>query len=311
MDTLHFRSNGKLMISGEYLVLAGAGALAVPVRMGQSMKIDKTGTAAGFLEWTARENGREWFRARFEGIGLAIREASDKATAETLQTVLLEARKMNPRFLDGRGSWLVTTDLEFDRQWGLGSSSTLVSNLAWWADVNPYQLLFRTLGGSGYDIACARSQSPLIFNYRGHQEQPRVRVVGFHPVFSENLYFVYTGKKQSSSGSLEGFRAAGADPVDVRRISEISAQMLITHELEKFKELMLRHEKITAKAIGKTPVMETTFSDFEGAVKSLGAWGGDFLLVASSLDRADLTDYFMSRGCDAPIPFDDLVLKLL
>ena len=309
MDSLYFRSNGKLMISGEYLVLAGAGALAVPVRMGQSMRVVETGAAAGSLEWSAREKGNEWFRARYGGAGMEMEEYSDETIAKTLQTILLEAIKMNPRFLDDRRSRLVTTELEFDRQWGLGSSSTLVSNLAWWANVNPYQLLFRTLGGSGYDIACARSQGPLIYHYKGHQEQPRVSQVGFHPVFSENLYFVYTGKKQSSPGSLEGYHAEESDPVDVRRISEISRQMLMTHELEKFIQLMLKHERITAKAIGKTPVMETSFSDFDGAVKSLGAWGGDFLLAASSLDRADLSAYFVSKGFHSPIPFEDLVLK--
>ena len=309
MDTLYFRSNGKLMISGEYLVLAGAGALAVPVRMGQSMRVSETGVADGSLEWSAREKSHEWFRARFGGAGMEMEESSDVAIAKTLQTILLEAIKMNPRFLEDRRSRLVTTELEFDRQWGLGSSSTLVSNLAWWANVNPYQLLFRTLGGSGFDIACARSQGPLIYNYRGHQEQPRVRQVGFHPVFSDNLYFVYTGKKQSSAGSLEGYHAEESDPADVSRISEISRQMLITHELEKFIQLMLKHERITAKAIGKTSVMETTFSDFNGAVKSLGAWGGDFLLAASALDRADLSEYFVSKGFHSPIPFEDLVLK--
>lgn len=309
MDTLYFRSNGKLMISGEYLVLAGAEALAVPVRLGQSMKISETGAATGSLEWSAREKGREWFRARYGGAGMEMEEYSDETMAKTLQTILLEAIKMNPRFLDDRRSKLVTTELEFDRQWGLGSSSTLVSNLAWWANVNPYQLLFRTLGGSGYDIACARNQGPLIYNYRGQREQPRVRQVGFHPVFSENLYFVYTGKKQSSAGSLEEFRAEEADPVDVRRISEVSRQMLMTHELERFIQLILKHEWITAKAIGKTSVMEASFSDFDGAVKSLGAWGGDFLLAASSLDKADLTAYFVSKGFHSPIPFEDLVLK--
>lgn len=309
MNPLQFRSNGKLMISGEYLVLAGASALAVPVRLGQSIRIAKTPASDGSLEWSAREKGQEWFRARFAGVGLEIVDCSDMGIASTLQAILLEAKRMNPRFLSTGKSHEVTADLEFDRNWGLGSSSTLVSNLAWWANVNPYQLLFRTLGGSGYDIACARSPGPLVYHYRGPQEQPRVRPVGFNPVFSDNLYFVYTGKKQSSAVSLETFNAGEADPVNVRRISEITMEMLTTFDLERFIKLMLKHERITARAIGQAPVMETYFSNFDGAVKSLGAWGGDFLLAASSLDREAVTAYFTSRGFDAPIPFDDLVLK--
>ena len=56
----------------------------------------------------------------------------------------------------------VETQLEFPREWGLGSSSTLISNLGLWAETDPYDLLSATLGGSGYDIAAARSESPFL-----------------------------------------------------------------------------------------------------------------------------------------------------
>ena len=39
METLSFRSNGKLLLSGEYLVLFGAEALAIPLRYGQTLDI--------------------------------------------------------------------------------------------------------------------------------------------------------------------------------------------------------------------------------------------------------------------------------
>ena len=67
---------------------------------------------------------------------------------------------MNPSFLSKGGE--VKCHLEFDRSWGLGSSSTLV-NIALWANCNPYQLLENSFGGSGYDIGCAQAEGPITF----------------------------------------------------------------------------------------------------------------------------------------------------
>jgi hypothetical protein len=69
--------------------------------------------------------------------------------------------EMNSTFLQKGG--LVETHLEFDRSWGLGSSSTLISNIALWANINPYLLLEQSFGGSGYDVACAQANGPLLY----------------------------------------------------------------------------------------------------------------------------------------------------
>jgi mevalonate kinase len=306
MKSLYFRSNGKLMISGEYLVLAGAEALAIPVKYGQSMNVSAGVSGRGTLEWIALQFGKEWFRTGFETSGFQPENSSDEGTALTLQRLLRGVREMNPEFLKDGRSWKVVTDLEFDRNWGLGSSSTLVSNLAWWAGVDPYKLLFRTMGGSGYDIACARSAAPLIFKYKGPLDTPMVTAVKFHPSFSENLYFVYSGEKQSTAGSLRGFDAAVAKTEDIHRISAISREMAEADSLDRFMELMTEHEVITGSVTGKTPVQISRFPDFPGAVKSLGAWGGDFVLAASDMDRQVLGAYFESRGCGAVFPFDKM-----
>ena len=40
-----FYSNGKLLISGEYLILEGAQALAMPVKHGQCLKIEESSSS--------------------------------------------------------------------------------------------------------------------------------------------------------------------------------------------------------------------------------------------------------------------------
>lgn len=309
MTTRVFRSNGKLMISGEYLVLAGAAALAMPVRYGQTLSVTESPAPGPTVLWRSLENGVEWFRADFMGATLSCSGASDPHICSVLRKILLEAKKMNPAFLRDPACFEVRTELEFDRGWGLGSSSTLVSNIAWWAGVDPYPLLFNTLGGSGYDIACARSHTPLMYHYQGREAAPRIHPVDFQPPFSENLYFVYTGRKQSSAGSLQGFFAGTVKKEDVERISALSFEMLQCNSLQKFMELLEEHEQLTGRVIGQRPVQGQRFLDFNGIVKSLGAWGGDFLLAASALERKDVVAYFRRMGTELVIPFNEMIPK--
>jgi hypothetical protein len=309
MQTLQFRSNGKLMISGEYLVLAGARALAIPVRYGQSLTVQCRPAPCLQIGWSSRQSGREWFRATFHGEALEAADASDGHTAKTLQRLLIACRKLNPAFLSAPASWQVETELEFDRNWGLGSSSTLVSNLALWAGADPYRLLFATLGGSGYDLACARSHTGILYKYRGADRAPEVSTAVFRPSFSGQLGFVYTGRKQDTPVSLSRFSPGDVPKADVREVSRLSLEMAGAGDLASFMDLMSAHERIVGRVTGQVPVQPARFPGFEGALKSLGAWGGDFLLAASPRDLGWQRDYFKARGLHTFIPFDDMILK--
>ena len=55
------RGNGKLLITGEYLVLDGALALALPVSLGQSLEFTYSEEARDTLVWKSLNNqGKEW-----------------------------------------------------------------------------------------------------------------------------------------------------------------------------------------------------------------------------------------------------------
>ena len=49
---------------------------------------------------------------------------------------------------------------------------------------------------------------------------------------------------------------------------------------------------------------ELYFSDYKGTIKSLGAWGGDFVLVSY---REGMEEYFKSKGYTTIIPFTDMI----
>ncbi len=310
-NTLHFRSNGKLMITGEYLVLAGATALAMPVRYGQRLEASSSPGQQTTVNWHSFIKDQLWLQASFAGEQLDVYSDDHEGRQHTkrLRTILLEAKTLNPGFLAEKRAWDVRSDIEFDLQWGLGSSSTLISNIAAWANVDPYELHFKVSEGSAYDIACARSNQALLYAFKGHQTQPAIQYTSFHPEFSSQLYFVYSGKKQSSDESIRSFNKELVSLRDIKAISSLSEKMASTTSLSDFIQMMEEHESITGKYTDSEPIKKTYFPDFPGAVKSLGAWGGDFLLAASSIAPEKIIAYFRKKGLNTLFSFNDMRLS--
>ena len=52
-------------------------------------------------------------------------------------------------------------------------------------------------------------------------------------------------------------------------------------------------------------IKESLFPDFNGVLKSLGAWGGDFILAIA---LEDPTAYFSSKGYSTVIPYKEMIL---
>ena len=94
----------------------------------------------------------------------------------------------------------------------------------------------------------------------------------------------------------------------MERISAISGQLVLAKELHEFEDLLTEHETITGRILGMEPVKQSLFRDFQGTIKSLGAWGGDFILVTWSGRRKDLEDYFHSKGLKTIYSFNELIL---
>ena len=309
MNPEHFYSHGKLMITGEYLALAGSLVLAIPLRFGQSMEVEVLpGKKDHSLEWVAREKGKEWFRDTFSGENFEPADPENPVSLN-LQRLLKEAARLNPLFPEKCRGVRVSTNVDFPLEWGLGSSSTLVSNLAWWAGTDPFELLFNTSSGSGYDVACARSDQPLLYRFNGKEHKPSVCYVDFEPPFLRNLWFVYTGRKQSSARSIEGLSPESFDSHTLERISELTMKMAREEDLQHFMRMMTAHETVIARAIDQVPLQAARFHDFPGVIKSLGAWGGDFCLAASDLDDSKVRAYFISKGCPVVFGFSEMILN--
>ncbi len=306
---MHFRSNGKLMITGEYLVLAGARALAMPVRYGQTLDVSPASGSTG-IHWESLVKDKPWLDIIFRGESLEpvthTLDDANHASVRFVQRTLCAAKKINPGFLSKQKGWKAKACLEFDRSWGLGSSSSLISNIAYWAATDPYELFFELSKGSGYDIACARSQTPIIYTFTGYHNKPLVQQVGFSPVFHKHLFFIYSGQKQDSAKSIANFNDLKIPKIFTDSISRITDHIIDTDDLHDFIPLLQLHESVTAKATGLKPIQEQRYQDFPGVVKSLGAWGGDFLLAAAEIPPDDIKRYFKEKNAQVIIPFRDM-----
>ena len=185
METQTFYSNGKLLITGEYVVLDGAKALALPTKFGQNLVV--TSGINHQIKWTSFDADKSiWFQDTLSFSEIKNNYISEKnhAVKNTLIEILHQATVQNPNFLNEEG-FEVETHLTFPRNWGLGTSSTLINNIAQWFKVDAFELLRKSFGGSGYDIACAQSSTPIIYHLEN--EIPNYTSVSFNPIFKDHI----------------------------------------------------------------------------------------------------------------------------
>ncbi len=294
-------------MTSEYGVLDGALALAIPTIYGQKMTTKQTRKSD--LHWFAYDmDGNEWFKAQISLMDFSPVKTTDDEKALYLQKLLKGAVRLNSEFLSKWNGFDVKTYLEFPKDWGLGSSSTLIYLVAQWADVNPLLLHFQVSEGSGYDAASAGADLPI--TYQMIDDTINYTEIEFRPVFGEHLYFVSLNQKQSSPDAVKHYlkNTKGRKSL-AKEQTEITQAILKCNSLNKFIDLIDRHEQLVSDHVGLERVKDKYFSDFDGGIKSLGAWGGDFVLVACKGGLTSMKTYFSNKGYDTVIPYREMIYR--
>lgn len=306
-----YYSNGKLLLTGEYLVLDGAKSLAIPTKFGQDLTVENIEEPQ--LVWASfTDEGNCWFEATFDMPKLRLtsatfnsdKEGSAEFIAETLQTILQEAKKQNPDFLTSEKGFLVKTKLTFPQNWGLGSSSTLINNIASWAKIDAFSLLWNSFSGSGYDIACAQNNKPIF--YQLENNKPKITPLNFNPNFHKNLFFVHLNKKQNSREGIAQYKKNRQNiEKEIGLISVLSDEFYKATSINDLNKIILQHEQIISSIIKTEPVKKHLFNDYFGEIKSLGAWGGDFVLATGD---ENTKKYFHQKGFNTVLSYNEMVL---
>ncbi|PIZ07941.1 MAG: GHMP kinase, partial [Flavobacteriaceae bacterium CG_4_10_14_0_8_um_filter_34_31] len=192
--------------------------------------------------------------------------------------------------------------LNFSKNWGLGTSSTLISTIAAWAKVDAFTLLKNSFGGSGYDIACAIHDKPILFSNNEHP--PIIEEVVLPWDFKDELFFVYLNKKQDSKQAIGRYKNLNTNKKEaIVKVNALTQALISSKTLSAFENLLQEHEEILSNLLQLPKVKKAYFKDYPGIIKSLGAWGGDFVLATSK----EALDYFPSKGYSVIIPFTTML----
>lgn len=300
-----FYSNGKLLITSEYVVLDGAKALALPTKYGQSIHIQPSENE--IIHWKSLDHdGSVWFESLIPFSSIIRKERFDEIQniKNALIEILHECYKINSNFITEGKGYNIETRLTFPRLWGLGTSSTLINNLAQWLQIDAYTLLQNSFGGSGYDIACAQNNSAIL--YQLINQKPVVETITFNPSFADKLFFVYLNKKKSSREAIANYyNKQGVIAKEISFFNALTETILTTTEPKLFAIELQKHEIALSNILELQTVQELLFEDFKGVVKSLGAWGGDFVMTIS---KENPTAYFNTKGFDVVIPYSEMIL---
>ena len=91
---------------------------------------------------------------------------------------------------------------------------------------------------------------------------------------------------------------------DIDRVTSISKQIIKTKSQQEFNLLLDSHEEILSSILKRETIKKELFYDFEGSIKNLGAWGGDFILSSST---SNPSSYFFSKGFNKILTYDEMV----
>ena len=301
-----FYSNGKLLITGEYLVLDGAKAFALPTKFGQDLIVENGSKKE--IHWKSYNFDEHlWFEdiILFSEI-INNTEAQIETVKTTLINILHEAYLLDPTFITNSDGYKISTHLTFPKNWGLGTSSTLLNNIAQWTRIDAFALLKNSFGGSGYDIACAQNNTPII--YRLEQNLPIIEKVAFNPEFTKNIFFVYLNKKQSSKMAIKAYYNNKNENLaeNILNNDKITKAILEAQTLNEFAHFVEKHEIHLSNILELETIKEIAFPDFNGVIKSLGAWGGDFIMAVS---KENPTAYFANKGYETILTYDEMILQ--
>jgi mevalonate kinase len=297
------------------MVIQGAKALAIPTVLGQELKFSHNARRkAKIVNWVSSiHGGVTWYSNQFniENNFEPSTQGSSERT-EFIRSLLFAIDELNPDFFKEQGVYTFKTFMDFDPGWGLGSSSSLIANLAMVAEIQPFDLLFRSSlnQGSGYDVAVCFMGQPLTYHIEEevyHWAEPTELAWND---FAGKCRLVYLNRKQDSNLEVKRFKSkwkVGHNHDTMKEISEISEKLPSVTDYDEFCNLLAQHELIMSEVLKQKCIKEELFPDFDGVIKSLGAWGGDFILACPKNNPKLTEQYFLNKGYNVIIDFKKMI----
>ena len=300
----YFFSHGKLLLTSEYMILDGALALAIPTQFGQKLTIQEIEDAQSLIIWESLCQNQLWVKTKINYKNWKILESNLTDSALFIMNIIKEIQKLSSDKFKKNTSYLIKSNLEFPQNFGLGSSSTLLTNLAKWAKITPFELNENILGGSGYDIAVAQNSSAILYQVK--DKIRHIEKINFSPKFKNELLFIHLNQKQNSREGIKLYHSKNKSQQLIQEFSEITKSIVQCNDINSFSELINLHEKKLSQFLGLKTAKEIHFPDCPVFIKSLGAWGGDFVM---SKKFDDYQKYFTQKGFKNVFTWQNLILE--
>lgn len=294
---MKYTASGKLLLFGEYFVLKGSPCFAVPLKFGQNLKVRYNGAPG--VSWEVHDPYGQWIKVQFNE-KLEVLEATDKKQASQIREVLRILQKSKPDINWNGLSFHFSID--FDRAFGFGTSSTFLSLLAQWSGVSAYDLLAHTFGGSGYDIAAAQESKAFTYTI----DDRIIDRLEINENIQRQVLFVYLGNKQKSASEVQRFSSLSVSVEQMETMRKIVGEATECEEIEAWEALMEKSENLLSSVLKTEKVKEKLFSDYPYSIKSLGAWGGDFVM-ATCRNTEEAKAYFQKKNKQPVFLYKELI----
>lgn len=289
------------MLTSEYVAVDGALVLAVPTKLGQELFYTENENQKSLIVWEAYHQNQLWLKAVINYKNWEIFETNDSKASEFILKTLKNVQNLSDTKLKSDTSYHIKTNLQFPSDFGLGSSSTLMNNLAEWANIDAFILNEISLGGSGYDVAVAKEKSAVLYSRFPERTYHKI---DFNPSFKNELIFIHLNQKQDTREGISHYKSKPTSTELINDYSKLTKMIVNSQNLEEFSELMTIHEQKLSDFLGIPTVKEKYFQNCLSFVKSLGAWGGDFVLASKF---GDYESYFKKQGFSKIFPWSDLI----
>lgn len=289
-------SHGKVLLAGEYAVLSGVEALALPVRAGQWQHVwEMPAKGVSKLVWQSKDaDGSVWFECRVDTDIMHISETNNQASADTLLRLLMHIKDQKAELFLHKNI-RIETECEFNRSFGLGSSSTLVCNLAKWSGVDAQELQQRVFGGSGYDVAVGNLGRPLVYWLENNESNWSAWQLPAD--FTQNWFLAFPGEKQNSRESLSSVKTQlekmSSDIALLQQMNACIQAIKTPRSLPMLEAMLEMWQALLSQRLDLPRPYETLgVSPVKGGLcKYLGAWGGDVLLINLTFLQANETAF--------------------
>ena len=294
-------SPGKLMLTSEYFAIDGALVLAVPTKLGQEFFFEEIQDSRSLISWNAFHEGELWLSATINYHTWDIIDCNLPQPTEFILKVLKNVQAKSSKVFQSNSSYQLKTNLQFPANFGLGSSSTLMANLAEWAKIDAFELNEDSLGGSGYDIAVAKEKSAVLYQRFPERNYEKVT---FEPLFKDELIFIHLNQKQYSREGISLYKSKEKSPALIQEFTDLTKKIFAASDLQSFSQFMDLHEDKISNFLKIPTVKQKFFKDCPSFVKSLGAWGGDFVM---SSKFEGYQSYFSDKGFDTIFSWNDII----